>query len=54
MVPAGNSMILKTPELAVQGSWFKGSVYFVLPFALLPLFSPPLPSGMQISKQNTH
>ena len=31
----------------------KGSVCFVLIFAL-PQFSPPLPSGVQISKQNMH
>ena len=31
----------------------KHSVCFVLKFALPP-FSPPLPSGVQISKQNTH
>ena len=32
-------------------SWVKGSVSFVLKFALPP-FSPPLPSGVQIRKQN--
>ena len=32
-------------------SWVKGLVCFVLKFAL-PHFSPPLPSGVQISKQN--
>ena len=31
----------------------KGSVCFVLKFALPP-FSPPLPSGVQIAKQNKH
>ena len=31
----------------------KGSVCFVLKLALPP-FSPPLPSGVQISKQNRH
>ena len=37
-----------------QGNlWVKGSVCFVLIFAL-PHFSPPLPSGVQISKQNRH
>ena len=34
-------------------SWVKGSACFVLKFALPP-FSPALPSGVQISKQNTH
>ena len=34
-------------------SWVKGSVCLVLKFALPP-FYPPLPSGVQISKQNTH
>ena len=34
-------------------SLVKGSVCFDLKFALPP-FSPPLPSGVQISKQNTH
>ena len=34
-------------------SWVKGSVCFVLKFEL-PTFSPPLPSGVQISKQIMH
>ena len=34
-------------------SWVKGSVCFVFQFAF-PLFSPILPSGVQISKQNMH
>ena len=34
-------------------SWVKGSVCFVLKFAFPP-FSPTLPSGVQISKQNMH
>ena len=34
-------------------SWVKGSVCFVLKFALPP-FSPPPLSGVQISKQNMH
>ena len=34
-------------------SWVKGSVCFVLKFALPP-FSFPLPTGVQISKQNKH
>ena len=32
----------------------QGSVCFVLKFALPPFSPPPLPSGVQISKQNTH
>ena len=34
-------------------SWVKGFVSFVLKFALPP-FSPPLPSVVQFSKQNTN
>ena len=34
-------------------SWVKGSVCLVLKFALPP-FPPPLPSRVQIAKQNTH
>ena len=42
--------------LKIQGSsisWLKGSVCFVLKFALPP-FSPPLSSVMQFFKQNMH
>ena len=42
---------LQLSYLAKKGSWVKGSVWFVLKFALPP-FSPPLPCGVQISKQN--
>ena len=33
--------------------WVRGSVRLISKFALPP-FSPPLPSGVQISKQNMH
>ena len=47
-------MFLTHIDYTVAGySGTNGSVCFVLKFAL-PHFSPPLPSGVQISKQNTH
>ena len=36
-----------------QNPWIKGSACFVLEIALPP-FSPPLPSVVEVSKQNTH
>ena len=51
------SFILKIKLMSTYrggvNTWVKCSVCFILKFALPP-FSPPLPSGMQISKQNMH
>ena len=48
-LPAQLSIYMYRVELL----WVKGSVCLVLEFALPP-FSPPLPSVVEVTKQNTH